>query len=159
MSSHLDEREISAALAGLELAGSRGEHLSSCLDCRRRVADLALLIEQRRAEQAAGEPDWEAARAAVLARLPETGSEGAAGGRRLRWWRPLAAAAAVVAAALAVRVLVPDRGAVQPDESEIPVEEILAEVDAVLEDDSIPGFELIDPGFETLSRVAANGSS
>jgi hypothetical protein len=158
MTSHLDEREISAAVAGLELAGPAAAHLESCLECRRRVADPAQLIGRRRAEQAAGEPDWEAARAAVLARLPGVESERAAS-RRLRWWRPLAAAAAVVAIAVAVGLLAPGRTAVDPTENEIPVEEILAEVDALLADDSIPGFELIDPGLETLSGVAVDSAS
>ena len=158
MNSHLDEREISAAVAGLSLADGSGEHLESCLECRRRIADLALLIGRRRAEQATGEPDWEAARAAVLARLPAV-EDARFEARRLRWWRPLLAAAAVIVAAAAVVLLAPDRVAVDPNEGGIPVEEILAEVDAVLADDSIPGFELIDPGLETLSGVVANGSS
>ncbi|PWB76545.1 MAG: hypothetical protein C3F15_05140 [Holophagae bacterium] len=158
MTSHLDEREISAAVAGLSLADGSGEHLESCLECRRLVADLAQLIGRRRVEQATGEPDWEAARAAVLARLPDL-EDARLEARRLRWWRPLAAAAAVIVAAAAVVLLAPDRVAVDPTEGGIPVEEILAEVDAVLADDSIPGFELIDPGLETLSGVVANGSS
>jgi hypothetical protein len=158
MTNHLDEREISAAVAGLELAGPAAEHVESCLECRRRVADTAQLIGRRRAEQTAGEPDWEAARAAVLAQLPGVESERAAS-RRLRWWQPLAATAAVVAVAVAVALLAPDRVAVDPSESELPVEEILAEVDAVLSDDSIPGFELIDPGLETLSGVAVDNAS
>jgi hypothetical protein len=158
MTNHLDEHEISAAVAGLELAGPAAEHLESCLECRRRVAGMTQTILQRRAGQAAGEPDWEAARAVVLARLPGVESEPSAAGR-LRWWRPLAAAAAVVAIAVAVGLLVPQRVAVDPSEAELPVEEILAEVDAVLADDSIPGFELIDPGLETLSGVAADSAS
>ena len=158
MTNHLDEREISAAVAGRSLAGAAAAHLSSCFDCRRQVAELELLIGCRRAEQTSGEPDWEAARAAVLARLPEAGTQRRAA-RQLRWWRPLAAAAAVVAAAVAVGLLAPQRVAVDPGGSEMPVEEILAEVDAVLEDDSIPGFELIDPGLDTLSGVVADGSS
>lgn len=158
MTNHLDEREISAAVAGLELAAPAAEHLESCLECRRRVAELQQLIGRRRAEQATGEPDWEAARAAVLARLPGVES-GRAASRLQRWWRPLAAAAAVAAIAVAVGLLVPDRVAIDSTESELPVEEILAEVDAVLGDDSVPGFELIDPGLETLAGVVANGSS
>jgi hypothetical protein len=158
MTDHLDEQEISAAVAGLSLAGAAAAHLSSCLDCRRQVVELELLIGCRRAEQTTGELDWEAARAAVLARLPAAENEPFEA-RRLRWWRPLAAAAAVVVAAVAVGLLAPERVAVDPSESEMPVEEILAEVDAVLEDDSIPGFELIDPGLDTLSGVVADGSS
>jgi anti-sigma factor RsiW len=158
MSNHLDERELSAAVAGLELAVPAAEHLESCLECRRRVAELQQLIGRRRAEQTSGEPDWETARAAVLARLPGVESERAAS-RLQRWWRPLAAAAAVAAIAVAVGLLAPGRVADEEASTEIPVEEILAEVDAVLADDSIPGFELIDPGLETLSGVAADSAS
>ena len=41
--------------------------------------------------------------------------------------------------------------------SELPVEQILAEVDAMLADDSIPGFELIDPGLD--DAIYENGAS
>jgi len=158
MTNHLDEREISASVAGLELAGPAAEHLESCLECRRRIADTAQLIGRRRAEQEAGEPDWEAASAAVLARLPGVESDPSAARRRY-WWRPLAAAAAAVAIAVAVGLLAPGRVADEEPSIEISVEEILAEVDAVLADDSIPGFELIDPGLETLSGVAVDSTS
>ena len=40
---------------------------------------------------------------------------------------------------------------------ELPVEQILAEVDAVLADDTIPGFELIDPGLD--EEFYENGAS
>lgn len=158
MTNHLDEREISAAVAGLELAGPAAEHLELCLECRRRIADTAQLIGRRRTAQDVSEPDWEAARVAVLARLPGVESEPSAARRRY-WWRPLAAAAAVVALAVAVGLLAPGRVADEETSTELPVEEILAEVDAVLADDSIPGFELIDPGLETLSGVAIDSAS
>ena len=38
-------------------------------------------------------------------------------------------------------------------------EQILAEVDAALADDTIPGFELIDPGVSTTDEMIANGAS
>jgi hypothetical protein len=158
MTKHLDEQEISAAVAGLALAAGSREHLCSCLECRRRVADVAQLIDQRRAEQAAGEPDWEAARAAVLARLPAAASE-RAGNQQRRWWRPLAAAAAVLVAAVAMRLLMSHQPPAGSVENEMAVEEILAEVEAVLADDSVPGFELIDPGIEALSGVLADSTS
>lgn len=158
MTRHLDDQEIAAAVAGLELAPERAQHLGSCLDCNRQVAALARLIDERRAEMAADEPDWEMSLAAVLGRL-ERSTGGSTTPERTRWWRPLAAAAATVLVAVAVILLSPgERGRV-PERSELPVEEILAEVDAVLDDDSIPGFEAIDPGLDTLEGYAANGAS
>jgi len=65
--------------------------------------------------------------------------------RHRQWARPLLAIAAVLVVAIGLRALwtptpVADPGVV----SELPVEQILAEVDAMLADDSIPGLELID---------------
>ena len=61
---------------------------------------------------------------------------------------------------IGVRVLwVPGtRGELHVDD-DIAVEEILAEVDAVLEDDSLPGFESIDPGVSDLESMIENGAS
>ena len=78
---------------------------------------------------------------------------------RRRWTRPLLVAAAALVAAIGLRALwapapvVVENGTV----SELPVEQILAEVDAVLADDSIPGFEIIDPGLE--EAIYENGAS
>jgi hypothetical protein len=41
--------------------------------------------------------------------------------------------------------------------SELPVEQILDEVDAMLADDSIPGFEVIDQGMD--DAIFENGTS
>jgi hypothetical protein len=79
MTRHLDDQEIAAAVAGLGLAPEGDEHLRSCLDCNRRVAALRRLIEGRRAAVTDGEPDGEAVRAAVLARIAEPA--GAAAGQ------------------------------------------------------------------------------
>jgi hypothetical protein len=158
MTRHLDDQEMTAAVAELELAPERAEHLGSCLDCSRQVAVLARLIERRRAEMTAGEPDWEVTSAAVLARIAGSTGESPAP-QRVRWWRPLAAAAATVLVAVAVVLLSPGERGQAPARSELPVDEILAEVDAVLDDDSIPGFEAIDPGLDMLEGYAANGAS
>ena len=158
MMRHLDDHEIAAAVAELELAPERAEHLGSCLDCNRQVAALARLIEGRRAEMTVGEPDWEVTSAAVLVRISESTGDSQPS-QRTRWWRPLAAAAAMVLVAAAVALLVPGDRSPTPARSELPVDEILAEVDAVLDDDSIPGFEAIDPGLDMLEGYAANGAS
>ena len=44
-------------------------------------------------------------------------------------------------------------------EQDLQIEEILAEVDAVLADDSLPGFESIDPGFDDPQSILENGAS
>ena len=56
---HLDDHEIAAAVAGLELAPEGEEHLRACLDCRGQVAAMVRLLDDRRADMTAGEPDWE----------------------------------------------------------------------------------------------------
>ena len=157
MSRHLDEREISAAVVGGELDREAGQHLATCLDCRRKVGDMADLIGERRRRIAMDEPDWEAQRLAVLGRLhPAAGVPPA---HRNRWWRPVMVAAAAVMVAVVVGLVGPRGTEIAPNGGEIPVEEILAEVDALLKDDSIPGFEVIDPGLDELESYLANGVS
>jgi hypothetical protein len=50
-------------------------------------------------------------------------------------------------------------GPVEPPAGEASVEEILAEMDELLADDSIPGFEIIDPETNDLASVFGNGAS
>jgi hypothetical protein len=70
----------------------------------------------------------------------------------------LLAVAAVVIAAIGLRALWLPTSSVEPViDSELPVEQILAEVDAMLADDAIPGFELVDPGLE--DAIYENGTS
>lgn len=155
MTTHLTSHEIAAAVAGLELAPRAREHLASCLGCRAEVTDLERLIDLRRAEMAAGQPDWETQARRVMDRLPV----GAGGGRaRPRWWRAALAAAAVLVVAVGVGVLHRWRPAAQPVAAPS-VEEILAEMDELLADDTIPGFEAIDPGVEELETLIDNGAS
>ena len=73
---------------------------------------------------------------------------------------PLLAAAAVLLMAIGIRVLwVPGTPPVPVADGEILVEEILAEVDAMLADDYLPGFESIDPGVSDLESILENGAS
>jgi len=156
MNKHLDEREITAAVAGLELEAAAEEHLGSCLSCRQRVSAMRDLIDTRRQELEVDAPDWQRQQQEILARLPSAAMEQST--RRRVWTRPLLAVAALLVAAVALRALWMPAPAVDPgDDVELPVEQILAEVDAVLADDSIPGFELIDPGFE--DAISGNGTS
>ena len=156
MKMHLEEHEITLAVAGLELEPAAEEHLASCMSCRQRVFSMRELIDARRQRLEAEVPDWERQRQEVLLRLP---SALTAGPERRRWWtRPLLAVAAVLVAAIGLRALwmpLPPSDPVAG--SELPVEQILAEVDAMLADDSIPGFELIDPGLD--DAIYENGAS
>lgn len=153
MNPHLDDHELAAAVAGLDLEPAAAAHLAACDGCERRVAELQLFIERRRLELLGEAPDWEAQRRQVLQRLapplPKT--------TRLR---PVLAAAAAVLVALALSLLwAPGPPAGTEAVSRLEVEDILAEVDAVLADDSLPGFEAIDPGLDRPEDLFANGAS
>ena len=157
MKTHLDEHEISAAVASLELEPEAAEHLGLCLSCRQQVSAMREATDERRRDLEAEAPDWDRQREEIMARLPA--APATVQKSRRRWTRPLLAAAAVLVAAIGLRSLwapapaVVENGTV----SELPVEQILAEVDAVLADDSIPGFEIIDPGLE--DAIYENGAS
>jgi len=157
MKTHLDEHEITAAVAGLRLEPEVTEHLESCLSCRQQFSVMREAIEERRQLLEVEVPDWERQREEVLARLPAEPSAGRQ--RRRRWMRPILAAAALLVAAIGLRALWAPAPAVVENGigPELPVEQILAEVDAVLADDSIPGFEIIDPGLE--EAIYENGAS
>jgi anti-sigma factor RsiW len=152
MNTHLNDHEIAAAVAGLDLEPAALAHLEACGHCSREVEALRALLDRRRLELLGEAPDWEAQRRQVLGRLapplPKT--------TRLR---PVLAAAAAVLVALTLSLVrapgLPGDAAV----SQLDVENILAEVDAVLADDSLPGFEAIDPGLDRPEDLFANGAS
>ena len=162
MNAHLDDMALAAAVAGLDLEPSVAEHLAACATCRSSVRAMGSLLEQRRLSRCADEPDWEEQRRAVLARLPTR--------RRLPiprvglWWRPLLAAAAVLALATTVALVRP-RETAAPAGSDLPVEQILADVDATLDRGGIPGFGPLGslvPGTEgtnDLEDLLINGAS
>jgi predicted anti-sigma-YlaC factor YlaD len=155
MKNHLEEHEITAVVAGLEVENAAEEHLGSCVSCRRQVSAMQNLIDARLEDLEAEVPDWERQRQEIMLRLPATLA--ARMGRR-RWARPLLAVAAVLVVAIGLRVLWAPAPVVEPDVvSDLPVEQILAEVDAMLADDSIPGFELIDQGMD--DAIFENGTS
>jgi len=154
MKTHLDDHEMTTAMSGLELEPAAEEHLASCLSCRQQVSSMRELIDARRQSLEAGVPNWDQQRQEVLLRLS---SASTAGERYRRWVRPLLAIAAILVAAIGLRVLWTPPPADRATNAEIPVEQILAEVDAVLADDSIPGFELIEPGLD--DAVFENGTS
>lgn len=155
MSTHLTEHEITAAVVGGELTPAARAHLRGCLPCRQRVRSFTALVDERRREVASEEPDWEAQRRGVMAALPTAPM--VVRPRSARWLRPLLAAAAVVLVAVAVGQLVGTDPGVAPDE--IPVEQILAEADALLADYEIPGFDVVDPDLDDLDTFTENGAS
>ena len=157
MTAHLKDHDVTAAVAGLDLDPAPRDHLESCLDCRRQVAAMQELIEARRDRMRAGEPDWDRQRAEVLSRLPAAGAVQPPWNRRLR---PLLAAAAAALVAVALTLLwAPAREPKVVAAPELQVEEILADVDALLADDSLPGFEAIDPGLDNPEDLFINGES
>jgi len=158
MNRHLDDEQIAAAVAGDERSSDVGDHLGSCLECRQKVAALEELIRLRRRTLVADEPDWEAQREAVLGRLPQP--QPVRGESSKSWLRPLmAAAAAMIVVAVVGLMMRPEQTEIASNGADIAVEEILAEVDELLADDSIPGFEVIDPGVEELEGYMSAGTS
>jgi hypothetical protein len=153
MKDHLEDVEFAAALVGEKLAGKVAEHLEACVSCRRQLAGMRCWIEERRDRTERDAPDWQDQWERIAARL-----DGVAASRpHRRWLRPAVAAAAVVAVAVGVGIMQLPEG--EDVRSELAVEEILAETDALLADDTIPGFEVIDPGLEGLQDDSDNGVS
>jgi len=156
MKSHLEEHEITEAVAGLELEAAAEEHLGSCVSCRRQVSAMRDVIDARRGDLEAEAPDWERQRQEIMLQLPSTPTIWPL--RRRLWARPLLAIAAVLVAGIGLRALWAPAPVVDPGVgSELPVEQILAEVDAMLADESIPGFELLDQGLD--DAIFDNGAS
>jgi hypothetical protein len=144
---HLEDQEIAAAVAGLPLTEGASDHLQVCEHCSQQVVQLAGLIGRRGRKLADGAPDWDRQREQILARLDE--APVVRSGTGLRWSRPLLAAAAAAVAAFGLSVAELPRPASEArGKSGMAVEEVLAEVDAVLDDDTLPGFEAIDPGLD-----------
>lgn len=156
MTNHLTAEELASVIAGDELGADRDRHLAGCVACRAEADELTRLVDDRRCELRVEQPDWESMTATVMAGLPSSLPE--PGGSRPRWTRPLLAIAAAVVLAVGVSVMLLDRP-VAPPADELAVEEILAEMDALLSDDSIPGFELIDPESDELTAYFDNGAS
>ena len=157
MNTHLTNDDFAAAVAGLDVDSQAVEHLSSCVSCHQEVAELRRSIAERRQDMEAESPDWQRQRHEVMARLVDRPSPHLAPVRR--WFRPLLAAAAVLVVAVGVGLLMPPGAATPPPTDDLAIEQILAEVDAVLADDSLPGFESIDPGVDDPASIFENGAS
>lgn len=145
MSQHLDAGTLAAAVAGLELAPAAAAHLAACVSCRRSVDETVRALGARRDQLANEAPDWAAQRQAILARLPAP-VVSLAPRRRLRPLLALAAFILVGVLGLGLWRLDLARRPESPSLDErLALEQVLAEADALLADDSIPGFEPIDP--------------
>jgi predicted anti-sigma-YlaC factor YlaD len=156
MTRHPTPDELSRAAAGLDLEPAVRSHLVDCVACRAETRRLEPLLDARRREMWTDEPDWDEQHRQIMSRLPSTAATAAA--RQGRWRRPLLAAAALVAMGVGLAVLVPDRR-LEPPGADVAVEEILGEMDDLLADDSIPGFEIIDPEGAQLEAYFDNGAS
>ncbi len=154
---HLDDDQITAAVAELELEAWAEEHLASCLSCRQQVHDMRELIDMRRDRLTKEAPDWQRQRQEILLQLPSTVV--ARPRRNPRWLRPMLAAAAVLLVTVGLGLMRLTAGGGGSEAPELAVEQILAEVDAVLADEAIPGFESIDPGMDDLEKLFSNGAS
>ena len=158
MNTHLTDEDLAAAVAGHGVSSQAAKHLSSCMSCRQEVAELQQSIAERRQGM-----DGRGSGLAAAA----SGGHGASGGSndgpsRLaarRWLRPFLAAAAVLVVAVGVGLLMPHGAATPSATDDLAIEQILAEVDAVLADDSLPGFESIDLGVDDPESYFENGAS
>ncbi len=168
---HLQEHEITAAVANLEVEAAVREHLSSCLLCQRRVASMDELFQQRRAEMLRSSPDWERQRRQILEALPSAPVVPIV---RRRWVAPLMAAAAALFLAVGLGIFSPgtsDSPVMAPPVSPtvavataatLDVEKILAEVEATLDGDDMAGFQALGPllpDLDELEGMFGNGAS
>lgn len=156
MNNHLTTEEIAAVSAGLELEAPISEHLENCVVCRTKATEFRDLIGLRREEMLIHAPDWDDQAKRVMNRL--TVQAVARPRRRSRWFRPVLAVAAALVVAVGLGILRTDRP-VEPVAGQPSVEEILAEMDELLSDDRIPGFEIIDPEMDDLETYFNNGAS
>ena len=157
MNTHLSVDDFANAVADLEISPEATEHLASCVSCRQQVAVLQRSIADRRGRMEAESPDWQRQRQDVMARLADAPM--AASPTARRWLRPVLAAAAVLIVAVGLRLSLSPAVVAPPVNSDLPIEQILAEVDAALADDSLPGFESIDPGVDDPASIFENGTS
>jgi len=149
MNRHLESKEVDALICGEELDQERMEHLRNCLSCRKQIESFREIVDAAALEIEAEMPEIDTQVEAVLGRLAAV--EGvkepvsrAVSRQGLR--RALLLAAATLLLILGGLKLRPGAGiAVQPTPRPgLKIEEILSTTDALLADNSIPGFESLD---------------
>ncbi len=158
MNRHLDEETLTALVAELDVGDEEREHLQGCVFCRRRIDKIRGPLESRRREIEAEAPDWDEHKGRIMADVL------AATGRQLRppaklWMRSALALAACVVIAVTVGIFTQENPAITQDE--IPIEQILAEVDDLLAGDDLPGFEALAemvPNTEELAALVEGAS-
>jgi hypothetical protein len=159
MNGHLKQHEIDAVLAGSEIPAAATAHLESCLVCRRAIAEFEELVAERKRALMQDAPDWDRQRERILERVAAPHAVAVLRPRRrARVWIAAAAAVVLGVGIAAMRFV----SAPVPEPQEIPVEQILAEADALLDGNAVPGYELIDPFINDTSQAELeheNGAS
>jgi hypothetical protein len=145
MTHHLDDSELSAILASAISDRKINDHLGSCVVCRRRLETFRNTVGEHRRALMEKAPDWEGQKQAILARL-DTAAPAIAERRQRRWLRPVLAAAATVICVLGAGLLQQrtDSTLLATPRPDLPIEEILAQTEALLADDTIPGLDMFD---------------
>jgi hypothetical protein len=159
MKGHLDEQTLTTIVAGLDFDDLARAHLSECVFCRRRIDQVRDAIESRQREIEDEAPDWEALSQSIMSEIPAPGREDRSW-RGRRWYARVAAVAAGLTFAVTAGLYMSGDPGI--DGEEIPVEQILAEVDDLLAGEELPGFESMAemvPSSEELAEYFENGSS
>ncbi len=144
MNRHLDDHEMASAAAGLTLEPEKLAHLEGCVSCRGSVTQFLDQVNKRRRAMEEETPDWDAQLKRILDALPPAPVTSIA--VRRRWLRPLLAAAATLTIAIGTGLFIHQNGSAPASSPrpEIGVEEILAQADSLLAEDSIPGLDVFD---------------
>ncbi len=161
MNRHLVDDDIASAVAGLPLIQEAQDHLKDCLSCRREVQAMKSLLEERREQQLAGAPNWSEQHRSILDKLPQL-SPIQSRTRRPRWVQPMMALAASILIVIGIGIVRFSANTTQPlTTTELTLEEILAETESLLNNDSIPGLWVADPvsNIEDIESLFGNGTS
>jgi len=149
MNRHLESNEVDALICGEELDQARMEHLRNCISCRKEIESFRAIVDTAAVEMEAGMPEIETQIEAVLRRIApiEDAEEPAARSLSRKGIRRalLLAAATLLLVLGGLRLRPGVRIAAQPTPLPgLKIEEILSTTDALLADNSIPGFESLD---------------
>jgi len=164
MKRHLDEKQLTGILMGEVMPTPIQDHIESCLSCRRKLDGLRNAVEAVRRDQESEMPDWDLQRQIILEGLENRQATNGTGElhrlRRLRRFiLPLAAGVFLALGGITLRQARVSPAVPTPRPA-LPIEEILTQADALLSDDSIPGFEGLDSlNNETVESILAAENS